>query len=338
MIQLNLNQIAQLWGQRRARVGDGAEAAPQAHQPPRRIGLALGGGGGKGSAHLGVLQVIEMLELPIDLLVGTSAGGVVSILYAAGFSLDQISQVFRDTALRRIATIDPTRTALIGSRRLEELLRRLLGERTFADLRIPCAVVATDLVSGEQVVLDEGPLVTAILATTALPSIFPPVVRGDQLLADGGILNNLPVDLAYQMGAQQVIAVELSDAVPGFALSVAEPNKPLSRLSLGQPQLAIANRALGLLMARNTALHLADHPPALLLRPTVADIALLDMANPERGWRAGEAAALEATEQLSALRTWRLAPPEPPAPPPPRPSWSLPQWRWPELPQMPWVE
>jgi NTE family protein len=328
MFQLNFDEFNRMWERMIARnAANKAEALlpiTVAEAAPRRIGLALGGGGGKGSAHIGVLKIIDELGLPIDLLVGTSAGGAVSILYAAGLSLEQISQVFRDTALRRIAATDPLRRGLIGSRRRELLLRGLLGERTFADLRFPCAVIATDLCSGQEVVIDEGDLVEAILATTALPSIFPPVVRGEQLLADGGILNNLPVDHAYRMGAQKVIAVELTDAVPGFALGLPDAANPLSRLMLAPQQFAIASRALSLMMARTTALHLADHPPTLLLQPDVAAIETLDMSNPERGWRAGEAAALAVTEELSALRDWRLAPPVPAQPPAPHPAkgWS----------------
>lgn len=281
------------------------EPPPPAVEEPRRLGLALGGGGGKGAAHLGVLQAMEELAIPIDVIVGTSAGGAVAMLYAMGMSIPEIREVFRNTALRRIAIPDPTRTGLIGQRKREEYLTRLLGERTFAELRIPCAVVATDLASGHPVLLHEGPLLPAILATTALPSIFPPVIRGDQILADGGILNNLPVDAAEILGAQRVIAVELTDALPGFSLSAGPVANPLARLTLAPQQFAIASRALSLLMARATELHLRDHPPALLIQPNVADIPTLDMSNPERGQSVGLEAARAAAEELLALRAWR---------------------------------
>jgi NTE family protein len=318
-----------------------SQAQPPAPEPPappepRRLGLALGGGGGKGAAHLGVLQVVEELGLPIDLLVGTSAGGAVAILYAAGLSLEQIREVFRSMSLRRIAVPDPTRTGLIGQRRRHEVLSLLLGDRSFADLLIPCAVTAVDLVSGQQVVIDEGPLVEAILATTALPGIFPPMARGEQLLADGGILNNLPVDVARARGAARVIAVELNDAVPGFGLPPAPADNPLARLTLAPQQFAVASRALSLLVNHATALHLRENPPDLLLSPAVAEIATLDMSNPERGYAVGVATAHEAAEALLALRDWRVEEPAPaPAPPPPPPEapwpkltlpFSLPRW------------
>jgi NTE family protein len=329
MFQLDLNEFNRLWERMRIRTLAETEvlAPPTITEPePRRIGLALGGGGGKGSAHLGVIKLIEELELPIDLMVGTSTGGAVTILYAAGLSLEEIVQAFRATALRRIATTDPLRRGLIGSRRRELVLRNLLADRTFADLRFPCGVVAADLCTGQEVLITEGDLVEAILATTALPSIFPPVVRDEQLLADGGILNNLPVDHAYAMGAQKVVAIELSDAVPGFALGTPDVTNPLARLMLAPQQFAIASRAISMMINRTTALHLVNNPPTVLLRPEVAGIDTLDMTNPERGWSAGEVAALAAMDDLLALREWRLAPPEPPIAPQPVSSNSV--WQW----------
>jgi NTE family protein len=309
------------------------EEPPALEPEPRRLALALGGGGGKGAAHIGVLEVLEELDVTIDLMIGTSAGGAVAILYAAGFSWEQIRQVFRSTSLRRIAIPDPTRTGLIGQRKLAAYLTSLLGDRTFADLRIPCAVVVTDLSSGQSVTISEGPLVPALLATTALPSIMPPVLRDGMILSDGGILNNLPVDVALAMGAQKVIAVELNDAVSGFQLAPVELENPFARLALAPQQFAIANRALALLMARATELHLRQYPPDLLLRPEVADIPTLDLSSPERGQAAGAAAARTAAAELLALRSWRLDPPAPQPPARPRMAFAFPGWGQPAPPK-----
>jgi|GEM_PF-205875 len=286
---------------------------PAAPAATRTLGLVLGGGGGKGAAHLGVIQVLHDLRVPIDLIVGTSAGGAVAVLYAAGVPLDDIRELFRSTDLRRIFVPDPTRTGLVGQRRREELLTALLGDRTFADLSTRCAVTATDLVTGQIVLLDEGPLVPAVLATTALPSIFPPVLLDDKVLVDGGVLNNVPVDVAKAMGADRVIAVELNDAVAEFSLAPAEAANPLARLMLAPQQFTIANRALSLLVNHATALHLSQHPPELLIRPNVCDIPTLDMSNPEKGQQVGVAAAREAAAEILAVRAWRLDEPAPEA-------------------------
>jgi NTE family protein len=314
-----------------------ATAQPAEAEEPRRLGLVLGGGGGKGAAHIGVLQVLEELELPIDLLVGSSAGGAVALLYAAGIDHETILELFRSMALRRIAVPDPTRTGLFGQRRREELLTRVLGTRTFDDLRIPCAVTAVDLVTGQVVVIDEGPLVEAILATTALPGIFPPILRDDMVLVDGGLLNNLPVNVARERGATRVIAVELNDAVPGFSLLPDPGDNPIARLTLAPQQFAVATRALSLLVNHTVALQLRENPPDLLMSPVVSDIATLDMNNPEKGHGVGRAAAEDALSQLEELRAWRNGEAEPAPPSGPEAPWgffnlpfSLPRWGEPE--------
>ncbi|MEN9936312.1 MAG: hypothetical protein RLZZ387_2891 [Chloroflexota bacterium] len=280
---------------------------PPEPEEPRRIGLVLGGGGGKGGAHLGVLAALEQLEVPIDLIAGTSIGGAVGVLYAAGLSVEEIGRAFTGFTLRRIATPDPSRTGLLGSRKREAFLRELLGDRTFADLRVPCAVTTVDLASGRVVVIDEGPLVPALMATTALPGIFPPVVRGDEVLCDGGTLNNLPIDVVERMGAGRVVAVQLVDSGEGWTLSFATPTGPLARLTVAPRQFELAQRAVAVMVAHATEMELRQHPPALLLKPDVGEIGILDMARPDAGLRAGASVALAAEEELCKLRAWRLA-------------------------------
>lgn len=303
------------------------QPSPEAPAPPepRTLGLALGGGGGKGAAHIGVIEVLEKLNVPIDVIVGTSAGGAVAVMHAAGFGPEEIHALFRAMSLRRIAVPDPTRTGLIGQRRRIEILSRLFGDRTFDDLRTPCAVTAVDLISGQCVVIDKGPLIDAVLATTAVPGILPPVPYEDKLLVDGGILNNLPIDVAKSLGARRVVAVELNDAVPGFNLLPAEVANPFARLMLAPQQFAVANRALSLLMNHATALQLRDNPPDLLLSPDVSAIATLDLSAPEKGHEVGIAAAHAARNELMNLRDWRLEEPEPAETPvpaaPPEPVW-----------------
>jgi NTE family protein len=269
------------------------------------LGLVLGGGGGRGGAHLGVLEALEALGLPIDLIIGTSIGGVVGVCFAAGLSIDGIAGLLDGRSLWDIAERDRRRLGLLGNRRLRAILERALGERTFADLAIPCAVVAADLVRGRQVILDDGPLVEALLATTALPGLFPPVERGGMLLADGGVVNNLPVDIALARGANRAIAVDLgageADFTPPGVARIAgrwptlRPDVPL----------AIAHRALMVLIAQVTRYHLAEAPPDVLLRPEVQAIGTLDMGHIAAGRAAGRAVVEAARGPLLALRDWR---------------------------------
>lgn len=271
----------------------------------RCLALVLGGGGGRGGAHLGVLATLRTQGVPIDLLVGTSIGGVIGVLHAAGHTDAAITATIGGKTLWDIFDPDPGGTGLIGSNNLRALLSGLLGERTFADLAIPCAVVATDLATGRVVVLDRGPLVEALLATTALPGLFPPVALDGMLLADGGIVDNLPVDIALARGAHRVIAVDLTAISTDFAPPPNEHARWHWRDPRPQAPLAIARRALMMLIAQQTRYRLAAGPPDLLLRPAVDGIGTLDMSHLIEGRAAGIAVAEAARDDLLVLRRWR---------------------------------
>ena len=179
-----------------------------------RVGLALGGGGVRGLAHIGVLKVFEEEEVPVHLLAGTSAGGLVGASYAAGLTPDQLEEqaLWLAKPQHLLAFVDrslPRRGLLTGGKVSEYLAQWLQGV-TFDGLRIPLALVAVDLVTGEKVVLQDGPVLEAVRATIALPGFFTPVERGEAVLVDGGLLDNLPADVVREMGADVVIAVDVS--------------------------------------------------------------------------------------------------------------------------------
>ena len=279
----------------------------------RCLALVLGGGGGKGGAHLGALAVIETIGMPIDLIVGSSIGGVVGALYAAGYSVDEIGAAFGGATPWKLFERDPLGMGLLGARRIRALLEDMLGDCAFEQLAIRCAVVTTDLVTGREVVLDRGPIVEALLATMAFPGIFPPVQSDGMLLADGGIVNNLPVDVAYAQGADKVVAVDL-----GYVCQDFSPAPPASGARgwlnpLPSLPLTLANRGLAVMMAQLTRYRLAERPPDLLLCPEVEQISTLDLSriNDEACRAAGERVARDALADLLALRDWRCD--EPPS-------------------------
>lgn len=278
------------------------------YEQQRRIGLALGGGGGKGSAHIGVLSVLEELHVPIEVLTGTSIGALVAALYAVGYGPDEIEEWFQHGARGHIWGFDRTRTGLIGTQRLAALLAEAFGARTFADTRIPLAVVAVDLHRGREVIMRDGPLVDAVLASTALPGLFPPVLRGDEILVDGGVLNNVPVDVAHALGADRVIAVDLGIVPEAWTFTsstaVATPTRFRPRLVSRAP-MDIAERALSVLMARMSQLALTQAPPDILVQPAVGSVHLLDFEQTRIGRNSGEQAAREQRAALEALRDWR---------------------------------
>jgi NTE family protein len=177
---------------------------------PKRLGLALGGGAVRGAAHIGVLQVLEREGIVPDVVVGTSVGAAVGAAYAAGVATDEISRLFHSVRWRRLARLTwRNRLSLLDTEPLEALIQTSIGISAFEQLPRPFAAVACDLLTGERIVLQTGPLARAVCASAAIPGLIPPVELGDWLLIDGGVMDNLPVDVARELGADYVIAVDL---------------------------------------------------------------------------------------------------------------------------------
>ena len=178
------------------------------------LGLALSGGGARGLAHIGVLKVLEAYDLQPDYLAGTSMGGVIAAAYASGMSLDEMEQIALEYAATRklLQLADPTipRNGLFQGNRLQTFFDQHLQGRTFADLRIPLTLVAVDLNSGQEIHIREGLVADALRATVSIPGLLPPVERDGHRLVDGGLLNNLPVDVVREMGADVVLGVDIS--------------------------------------------------------------------------------------------------------------------------------
>ena len=180
----------------------------------RKIGLALSGGGARGIAHLGVLSVLLEAEIIPDFVAGTSAGSVAGALFCRGWSPQQMLRLVRSLNLLHLGRPSLRRPGLLDGTRFEELFRQLVGDLSFADLSIPLAVVACDLLSGEKVVLRQGPLARAVRASCSVPGIFDPVEMGPYLLIDGGVVDNLPATVVRDMGADYVIAVDVHPRLP----------------------------------------------------------------------------------------------------------------------------
>jgi NTE family protein len=174
------------------------------------IGLALGSGAARGLAHIGILKVLEEEKIPIDLIAGTSIGAALGALYAAGVPVHRMEKVMRELDWHALARlIDPTlpTSGLMDGNRVATFLAELLPATTFEELRIPLAITATDVETGEALIIRKGNLLEGLRAAIAFPGIFTPVLFGDRFLVDGGLTNPVPLDIAYQMGADKVIGV-----------------------------------------------------------------------------------------------------------------------------------
>ncbi|CAM3262240.1 patatin-like phospholipase family protein [Rhodothermus bifroesti] len=185
------------------------EPAARQQSASPALGLALGGGGMRGWAHIGVLSVLERYGLRPGVVAGCSAGALIGAFYAFGYSVEQMKQLMREQRTRTLFSIRLDGQGLISNEPLRDYLRRHLHDCCFEDLPIPFYVIATDLESGKEVVLSRGPVVEAILASSAIPGIFAPLELGGRLLVDGGLCNNVPVSPLVHHGARYTIAVRL---------------------------------------------------------------------------------------------------------------------------------
>lgn len=176
----------------------------------RRIGLALSGGVSRGPAHIGVLNVLIRDEgIPIACVTGVSAGSIIGAAFCAGVPLEKLNELARQFGWRRIARPVWPRRGFITFKKLERFLIDTIGDINFQQLKIPFAVVATDLLSGEPVMINEGRVASAVHASCAVPGFVEPVERDGRLLGDGGTSCNLPGKQARALGADYVIGVDL---------------------------------------------------------------------------------------------------------------------------------
>jgi NTE family protein len=293
-----------------------------AHAEGERIGLVLGGGGARGAAHIGVLKVLERERIPIHAITGTSVGSIVGGLYAAGYSPDEIEQaigsidwvdIFHDDTARRerpmrqketdigiVANLEVGLedgslrfpTTLVRGQKLGLWLRRMFLGRgkveNFDDLPIPFRCVATDIGEVKPVVFQSGDLALAVRASMAVPGAFAPVKHDGRVLVDGGIVNNIPIDVARQMGVDRVIVVDV-----GQPLAPAE--------SVESSVQVLVQMVAGMMRDRSQQSLSKMGSRDVLIRPDLGPLTSASFQQAIEGVDAGEKAALAAVEQLRDL-------------------------------------
>ena len=302
-----------------------------------RIGLALGGGAARGLAHIGVLKVLEQADIPIDIIAGTSMGAFIGAMYAAGVPIDHMEKAALEIDWRSMARLlDPVlpTSGLTDSRKLVSFIAELLPARDFEDLNRPLAITATDINTGEAIIIKQGDLLEGLRAGLAFPGIFSPVRFGQRFLVDGGLCKPIPIDVARHLGADKVIGVCTIPAVnkqtpETFLPAVHALATPVSRwrnlfsartieqalrTAIGQ---ALKEDARGDLKTPNifrvcaqsvvimenviNELHLRQNPHDLLIRPSLNGITLLEFHRAKEIIAAGEASAMAALTEIEYL-------------------------------------
>ena len=174
-----------------------------------KIGLALGAGGAKGLAHIGVLQVLKEERISIDYIAGSSMGAVIGAIYAAGTDLDMLEKLAKEMKNMHLIDIGIPKLGLIKGKKALALTRLMTHNKTFDQLNIPLAVTATDINSGERIVFNKGKVADAVRASISVPGVIEPYYLNNRLHVDGAVTDRVPAQLVKEMGADIVIAVDL---------------------------------------------------------------------------------------------------------------------------------
>jgi NTE family protein len=259
-----------------------------------RLGIALGGGGTRGFAHVGVLKALESHQLAPSLISGTSAGSVVGALYASGmtgFKLHETSFALDEARLKDLDLLGMSR-GLVRGQKLQDYINELVSQRTLDQLGKPFVAVATDLDSGQRVIFARGNTGQAVRASCSIPGLFQPVVIAGKRYVDGGVVSPVPVDAVRQLGAELVIAVDISASV----------SNPMASSGVAD----VLGRALVIMGQQLGAQEMARAD--VLIRPHVSGMSSRDFEQKNQaileGEKAGEAAI---PALLEAIRVWQAA-------------------------------
>jgi NTE family protein len=279
----------------------------------KEITIALGGGGVKGNAHIGVLRALEGEGYHIRAVAGTSAGGMVGSLYAFGYTPDEILRRFHSTRPATLYERQPEDgPAWLGLKGVHEAFLDALGDSTFEDLRIPFAVTAVDIHCAEYVVLRSGNVVEAVMATIAVPGMFPPRELDGRTLVDGGVMDPVPAALARSLApGLPVVAVSLTPKLepwdgyqdPGLLATLPFGARYFSRLRVVQA-LNTAMRSIDIAGALLSDLLLKVQKPDVIIRPALTQVGLLDEVDVDEFVRLGEQAVKNALPDLQRAVGW----------------------------------
>ena len=261
-----------------------------------KIGLALGGGGARGIAHLGVWQRLQELGVPIHCVAGTSIGAIAGAIIAAG-RVDEALAWCTASSWKKLPGLifdRLTTKAIFSGRRVEKKLRQIIAAEKFTDLKMPYAAVATDFNTAEEVVMQDGDLISAVRSSMSIPGVFRPVEREGRVLIDGQFVNPVPVSVCRAMGADAVIAVDVNP------LEDPATAKPFKKLHL----MGVLFKTIGIFNYEITRRELAVNKPDVLIHPEVGQVLALDFRRAGKLVEVGRQAVDEKiVEKLRVMET-----------------------------------
>jgi NTE family protein len=254
---------------------------PPVVEPPKpKIALVLGGGAARGFAHVGVIRALEQEKIPIDMIIGTSVGSLIGAIYASdmnSFELEWTAFSLEKDSIFDYGIMNAfTGMGIANGDKLEEFVKTKIKTVNIEDLKLPFVAVATDLNRGTRVVLDRGPVAKAVHASSAVPGVFNPVDHQGRLLVDGGVMDNIPIAVAREKGADLVIAVDISENVANFNIT-----------NLVDVMLQAVN------IMFNENVRYKKKEADVLITPQVGNVAMLDFTQKKRCMQAG----IEATQK-----------------------------------------
>jgi NTE family protein len=268
------------------------QAPPMTEMAKPKIALVLGGGAARGFAHVGVIRVLEQEKIPIDMIVGTSVGSLIGAIYANdanSFDLEWTAFSLEKDNLFDYAIFSAiTGMGLVKGDKLEDFVKTKIPTANIENLKLPFAAVATDLNRGTRVVLDRGSVAKAVHASSAIPGVFNPVDYQGRLLVDGGVVDNIPIAVAREKGADIVIAVDISENVTNFNVT---------------NLVDVMLQSVNIMFNENVKYKKMDAD--VLIAPVVGDVGMLDFTQKKRCMQAGiEAAQKAAPEIKKKIEEW----------------------------------
>jgi len=268
----------------------------------KKIGVALSGGGARGLSHIGVLEVLDDIGVKISAVSGCSMGAIVGAAYCAGVDLKEIEKFINSTDWKSFllfSVFSLSKSGIINDRKVDEVFKKFLGDKTFKDCRREFCCVTVDILSGRKVVLKDGILREAVRASISIPGIFPPVFKNESFLVDGGIVEPLPTESIKELGVNFIIASSIIFESDGFSAGAGKKadlkDKEIKKLSIQ----TIIDRSMSIMHRQMVKSYLSS--THIVIEPKIGDFGFFDFARGRQIIEAGRKAAVEKIPEIKRI-------------------------------------